>query len=156
MSNGTYGNFVALVNRSTQPLEGTFDGQVIKIPAGYVDDGTGNIVRALDGYGRPVVTLLPPNVAAIVKSQLPVMGTQDPLNPNPDEYLVGVEKWPTGRKDDISHREQSDAIEIIDRGALTDESRATDAETIPAKGRRKSRATVAVRTKTLVKTDIDD
>lgn len=156
MSNGQYGNLVVCVNRSTKPLEGTFDGQIVQIPPGYVDDGTGKIVRAVDGHGAPVVTLLPANVAAIVKSQNPIMGTQDPLSPRPDDYLVGVEKWPGGSKDDLSHVEQSDAIEIIDRDAIADESRSRDSEVVRAKGRRKTRASVAVPAKTLVKTDVDD
>lgn len=151
-----FGNLVTLVNRTTKPLEGTFDGQVVRIPAGYVDDGTGKIVRALDQYGAPIVTTLPANVAAIVKSQNPMMGTQDPLNPAPDDYLIGVEKWPAGRKDDLSHVEQSDSIELIDRSAIGDESRERDAEVIKARGSKKSRASVAVKTKTLVRTDIDD
>lgn len=151
-----YGNLVVCVNRSTKPIEGTFDGQIIRMAPGYVDDGTGKVVRAVDGHGAPVVTMLPAHVAAIVKSQNPVMGTQDPLNPSPDEYLVGVEKWPAGTKDDLTHTEQSDAIEIIDRSAIADESRSTDSEVISAKGRSKKRSSVAVKTGTGIRADTDD
>lgn len=149
-----YGNFVTCINRTTRRLEGTFDGQVVVLEPGYVDDGTGKIVRAVDGHGAPVVTMLPSNVAAIIKSQNPVMGTQDISSPSPDEYLIGIEKWSTGRKDDVSHREQSDAIEIIDRETVADDRR-VDSETIKGKGRR-TRGNVAVATKTLVRTDVDD
>lgn len=151
-----YGNLVVCVNRTTKPLEGTFDGQIIVIPPGYVDDGTGTIVRAVDGHGAPVTVQLPSNVAAIVKSQNPMMGTQDVNAASPDEYLVGVEQWPAGKKDDLSHVEQSDAIEIIDRSSINDTSRASDSEVVSARGRRRSRAAVAVKTGTGVKGDYED
>lgn len=152
-----YGNLVTLVNRSTQWLEGTFDGQIIKMAPGYVDDGAGNIVRAVDGHGAPVVTLLPSHVAALVKSQNPIMGTQDPNSPAPEEYLVGVQEWSTGRQDDISPAEQSDSIEIINRSAIADEIRSTKAEVVKAKGG-KSRSNVAVkpRINTGGKSDYED
>ena len=151
----SYGNLVRCVNRSTQPLEGTFDGRIIVFAPGYVDDGTGKIVRAVDGYGAPVVELLPPNVAAIVKSQNPIMGTQDVGASRPDDYLIGVEQWPAGRKDDTSHIEQSDAIEIIDRESIGDAGR-SGSQVLAARGSRKSRASVAVKTGTGVKGDFDD
>lgn len=151
-----YGNLVTCVNRSTKPLEGTFDGQIIVFPPGYVDDGTGNIVRAVDGHGAPVVTMLPANVAAIVKAQNPIMGTQDVLSAAPDEYLIGVEKWPAGRADDVSHVEQSDAIEIIDRSSIADGSRQTDAEVVKSRGGRRTREKVAVKVRTGMKADYED
>lgn len=151
-----YGNLVTCVNRSTKPLEGTFDGQIIIFPAGYVDDGNGNIVRAVDGYGAPVVTMLPANVAAIVKAQNPIMGTQDVLSAAPDDYLIGVEQWPAGRKDDLSHAEQSDAIEIIDRSSIADGSRQSDAEVVKSRGGRKSRADVKAKTRTGIEASYDD
>lgn len=141
-----YGNLVTCVNRTTQPLEGTFDGQIIEFEPGYVDDGTGKIVRAVDGHGAPVVVQLPSNVAAIVKSQNPIMGTQDVNQPSPDDYLIGVEKWPaSGRKDPTDHVEQSDKIEVIDRDSIPDAERSAGAEVVAARGRRKSRAAVAVK-----------
>lgn len=151
-----FGNLVVCVNRSTQPLEGTFDGQIIVFPPGYVDDGTGTIVRAVDGYGAPVVTMLPANVAAIVKSQNPVMGTQDVLSASPDDYLIGVEQWPAGRKDDTSHAEQSDKIEIIDRDSIADGSRREDFTVEKTRGGRKSRASIATKTRTPIKADYED
>lgn len=151
-----FGNLVTCVNRSTQSLEGTFDGQIIVFDPGYVDDGTGQVVRAVDGHGAPVVTMLPAHVAAIVKSQNPIMGTQDVLSAAPDDYLIGIEKWPAGRRDDTSHVEQSDAIEVIDRSSVQDGSRESGAEVVKARGGRSSRAKVAVKLRTGLKSDYDD
>ena len=152
----SYGNLVTCVNRSTKPLEGTFDGQIIVFPPGYVDDGNGNVVRAVDGYGAPVVTMLPAHVAAIVKSQNPVMGTQDVLSASPDDYLIGVEQWPAGRKDDTTHTEQSDAIEIIDRDSISDSGRRADAVVEKTRGGRATRSKVATKTRTGIKGDLED
>ncbi len=150
---GGYGNLVTCVNRTTTVLEGTFDGQIIKFEPGYVKVGE-EVVRATDGHGAPVVVLLPAHVAVLVKSQNPLMGSQDPTDARPEEYLIGIEKWPAGTKDDTSHLEQSDAEELLDRSALPSDRQS--AEKVRNRHVSKSRSKVAQKTRTGVKADYED
>jgi len=107
----------ALVNRTTSPIDGTFDGQPLVIPPGYL-----NVEGKITGAGpngTPFGFQLPEYAAEMVKRQNPIMGTEDPENMRDVEYLLGVEAW----GDDISHVEQSDSEERFDRELMGDEAR---------------------------------
>lgn len=107
---------VAIVNRTTKPLNATFNGQPICIPAGY-GELNGEIVPA-GADGAPLSVMLPENAAEMVKRQNVLMGSEDPENPRDVEYLIGVEAW----GDSIDHLEQSDAIERLDRSLMDDDA----------------------------------
>lgn len=114
---------VNAVNRTTGPLDAMFDGQPVVLVPGYklVDDpekeGKQKVVGA--GPGESVVTnALPYFAAEMVKRQNPLMGSEDPENPREFESLVGIMEW----GDDITHLEQSDKMERIDREMLDDEA----------------------------------
>lgn len=140
--------FVEVINRTTQPLDVMFDGVPDVIPPGYV------IVQAKDPDGKPlekagkpvmkVVGAMPDgsprtftgeiHAVEAWKRQHPLMGSQDPesVDARDTDYLLGVEEW----GDEISHLEQSDAIELIDRSLLP-EDRQNIAVRQVAGGRRK-------------------
>lgn len=104
---------VMAVNRTTVKLEVMENGMVWEIPPGYVVLEDGSFVGAGVG-GRPLETPLPYFVAERAMRHNPIMGTSDPLNPGRALSLVGVPAW----GNDVSHVEQSDAIEILDRRGL--------------------------------------
>lgn len=135
----------AVVNRTTHDLNGTFNGQPLVIPAGYkpIEVPKMRLVKGKDGApdteepvlkdGNPVMqrriigagpggialaVMLPDYAAEMVKRQNVVMGTEDPDNPRDVQYLIGSEAW----GDDISHLEQSDAIERLDRSLMGDDA----------------------------------
>ena len=115
---------VTAVNRTTGPLDAMFDGQPVVIPAGYavvekdVDGKKRQEIVGTGPGGAPKGLPLPYFAAEMVKRQNPVMGTEDPEAPNVFDSLVGILEW----GDDISHIEQSDALERIDRELLDDEA----------------------------------
>lgn len=89
--------FVTLVNRTSNPLVGTWDGRVFTIPPGK------------SSY---------PEIQALkFKLQNPRMGTADPNSNRPDfdtEYLCGIEEF----NDPISPVEQTNSIELFNRGKV--------------------------------------
>lgn len=109
---------VNVVNRTTAPLDGMFDGQPVVLVPGYKKGPDGAIEGAGMG-GTVAVNPLPYWAAEKIKAQNPIMGTEDPEVANDCDFLVGVEEW----GDDISHCEQSDAIERLDREMMDDEAK---------------------------------
>lgn len=114
---GVMPRIVNAVNRTTLPLDAMFDGQPVVIPAGYKIAEDGSVVGTGPG-GEPLTFPLPYFAAEMVKRQNPQMGTEDPGNPRDFECLIGIKEW----DDDISHIEQSDAIERLDRELMDDEA----------------------------------
>lgn len=144
-------DFVMAVNRTTHPLEVTYNGRAWVLVPGYrrvprlQDDGSPVLHTKGKQKGRPIVdiepagptgepatTTLPYFVAEAAKRQNPVMGTENPYGVDGKglDYLVGVPEW----GDDCSHREQSEAPERLDRSQLVD-PRARDAEVIARRDR---------------------
>lgn len=132
---GVIPRLVNAVNRSTEPLDAMFDGQPVVLLPGYAKvekDGKTIIVGA--GPGEAVVsTPLPYFAAEMVKRQNPVMGTEDPESPGDFESLIGIIEW----GDDISHIEQSDAEERLDRSLLDDV--AQKAKTVRKRSKKRGR-----------------
>lgn len=130
---GAIPRVVNAVNRSTVPLDAMFDGQPVVIPAGYkvVDaEGVSRIIGA-GRDGEPLTYPLPYFAAEMVKRQNPIMGTEDPTSPRDFESLIAIVEW----DDDVSHVEQSDAIERLDR-EMMDEAAQEAKPTETAQGRR--------------------
>lgn len=139
--------FVHLVNRTTHPLDCMWDGVPIVVRPGYRRaeqtrmDPANPDVPLLDKQKKPIVDVvfiplsehgadLPldsePEGQQIefyeaegCIRQHPVMGTVDPnsVDSRDADYLLGVKEW----GHDVSHIEQSDAIESIDRSLLPED-----------------------------------
>lgn len=131
---------VEIVNRTTEPLDVMYDGTPDVIPPGYKivpgeKEGETKAVGAGE-RGEPLTFTCDYFAAEAYKRQHPRMGTQDPfsVDARDTDYLLGVEEW----GDDISHLEQSDADELIDRTALPDHRQ--NAEVVPVGRSGKSRA----------------
>jgi hypothetical protein len=91
-------DIVTVKNRSSRPLQGTFDG----VP--YV---------LKPHEERPMLA----NVAEMIMRQNPVMGTEDATDNNRSTVsLVGIKEWGT----DCSPIEQSKAVERFDRSTVPD------------------------------------
>lgn len=112
-------DIVTLVNRTSKPLEGCFDGQR------YV----------LGPHGQKAMMA---NAAEQMKRQNPLMGSEDPTDPRSPTFLAGIKEW----DDDISSLEQSDAIERFDR-SLTD-GEGPKARPLILRGSKGSRMKVAI------------
>lgn len=138
-----YQRIVHVVNRThDRVLQVTDDGIPWQIRPGYrrIEDADGNPV--LDAEGReqivgagPAETVfmepLPYFAAERAIRQNPVMGTEDPLNPNSFQSLIAVPEW----NQDYTPLQQSDAIERIDRAQLPED--AQQATVIAALGGRR-------------------
>ncbi len=113
---------VHVVNRTTGPLEVMDDGQPWPIRPGYkrLEDGT---ITGAGPNGEVATEALPFFAAERAIRQNPVMGTNDPYNPRAFESLVAVPDW----GQDYSHREQSDAVELLDRSQLPVDAQAATA-----------------------------
>jgi hypothetical protein len=113
--------WVEIVNRTTGPLDVMFDGVPDVIPPGYKVEGEGKDTKIVGAGrdGKPATFTCELHAAEKFKRQHPIRGTLDPnsVDANDCDYLLGVEAW----GDDIEHVEQSDAIEVIDRGELPDD-----------------------------------
>lgn len=88
---------VTVVNRTSRPVEGIFDGK-----------------RTIIGPHKRIPMLA--TAAEMLKRQNPVMGTEDPFDPRSPDFLVGIEEW----GDDITPIEQSDKLERFDRSLVPD------------------------------------
>ena len=86
-------NFVTLVNRSSKPLNGTWDGRQHTIEPGQHQ--------------------FPETQALKFKEQNPIMGSEDPYSLQ-KEYLIGIVE----HNDDISPVEQTNSIERWNRSKL--------------------------------------
>lgn len=125
---GAIPKMVNVVNRTMSPIDGMFDGQPVVLMPGYVltdeevtDKGktaTRQVVVGAGPGGAVFSTPLPYFAAELLKRQNPVMGTEDPEAPNVFDSLVAVVEW----GDDISHIEQSDSLERMDRELLDDDA----------------------------------
>lgn len=125
-------DMVRIVNRTSQDLEVTFNGMQRVIPAGYRIEG--NQAVPSGDRGEPAFLMVPAPFGDYAKRQNVRMGTEDPENPRDVEFLVGVIEW----GDDISHIEQSDAPERLDR-SLVDGDGAQAKPIVTAVGRRATR-----------------
>ncbi len=90
---GIYMDFLTVVNRTSKPLQVTWDGKHTTLVPGK--------------------NALPAIVAEAAKRQNPIMGSEDPVSLQM-RYLVGIEE----QEDDCSPVEQSPAIQRIDRNKL--------------------------------------
>jgi hypothetical protein len=136
--------FVRLVNRSTQPLDCMWDGVPFVVKPGYREDvrpimdpndpdvplldrqkrpRTETVYVPLDDRGRDLPLDAEPEGQLVEYAeaegairQHPIMGSADPnsINARDTDYLLAVAAW----GDDVSHIEQSDAIELLDRSLL--------------------------------------
>jgi hypothetical protein len=123
----TFQRIVHVVNRTfDRVLQVTDDGIPWQIRPGYrrVEDAEGNPVLSDEGKeqvlgagpgGTVFMEPLPYFAAERAIRQNPVMGTEDPLNPNAFESLVAVPDW----GHDYSPLQQSDAIERLDRSQMS-------------------------------------
>jgi hypothetical protein len=124
---------VRLVNRSTLPLDCMFDGVPDVVPPGYraqpkLDD-KGEIVKkngktvvetvGTGHDGEPGFHVVEYAAAEAYIRQHPIMGTSDPssIDAKDTDYLIGCIEW----GDEISHTEQSDAVELLNRALLPDD-----------------------------------
>jgi hypothetical protein len=109
-----YQRIVHVINRTTVTLEVTDDGVVWVIPAGYKRLADGSITGT-GPHGDPHQEPIPFYAAhrAIVRNK--IMGTEDPGNPNSFQSLIAC---PAIGWKDVSHIEQSEAIEALDRSLL--------------------------------------
>lgn len=131
---GAIQKMVSAVNRTTEPVDGMFDGQPVVLLPGYeiVD---GKVVGA-GPSGTVRSNPLPYFAAEMIKRQNPVMGTEDPLDPRDFESLIGIVEW----DDPIDHLEQSDAIERLDRELMSEEAQ-TATPMLTAAGRKSKKKT---------------
>ncbi|MET0742948.1 MAG: hypothetical protein ABWY78_06215 [Microvirga sp.] len=127
-----FGKIVHVVNRSLLPLEVMDDGIPWPIRPGYIEKPVvGDDGPVLDEAGEPVTEIvgagpggtvyqepLPYFAAERAKRQNPVMGTEDPWNPNSFESLIAIPAW----GEDYSPLNQTEAIERLDRSQLPAES----------------------------------
>lgn len=104
---------VHVVNRTLEPLDVMWDGVPKVIPPGYkkLEDGT---IVGTGPEGMPHREPCEYYMAHASKTQHPVPGTLDPEVHNAFECYTGVVEW----GDDISYREPSAAIELLDRSLL--------------------------------------
>lgn len=143
MSYGRNIRIVLVLNRTTTPLESTWDGYTYVIPPGFKSIEVEELRPKLNARGAPVLDdakepiLEPVRVTKIVGNtphgdvylypmpyfaaeaamrQNPKLGTLNPLNPTDFEPLICVPEW--GHP--IEHTEQADAshVELLDRGQL--------------------------------------
>lgn len=126
----TVTKIVHVVNRSLEPLEVMDDGIVWTIRPGYAvrpkrGDNNEPIVDAVTGAAEMEVVGNGPNGDVLMEPlpffaaerairQNPVMGTEDPYSPQTFESLVACPAW----NQDYSFRQQTDAIERLDRSQL--------------------------------------
>lgn len=129
----TVTKIIHIVNRGLEPLEVTDDGIVWTIRPGYVAaekrDEAGDVL--LDEAGDPVLEVIGagPNGMVFMEPvpffaaerairQNPVMGTEDPYNPNAFESMIAVPDW----GHDYSYRDKGTAIERLDRSQLPEDA----------------------------------
>lgn len=139
---------VHLLNRTTKPLNATWDGYPYVIPPGFKavpvldeldqpkkDKRTGKEIVTYVGNGPHGDVLLYPMpyfAAEAAMRQNPKMGTLNPQNPNDFEPLCCVPEWghPT------EHTEQDDeAIELVDRSLLPLNRQTVEHQHIPGSRR---------------------
>ncbi len=109
---------VHIVNRTTEPLDVMYDGVPDIVPAGYTEvrEDEKSTFFGAGHDGAPLAYPCEYFAAEAYKRQHPRMGTQDPgsVDARDTEYLLGVEAW----GDDITHVEQTESLELIDRTML--------------------------------------
>lgn len=86
-------HYVTLINRTSKPLIGTWDGRRHTIPPGK--------------------SSFPEAMAVKFKEQNPKMGSLDPYSLD-REYLMGIEEY----NDPTDPVEQSDKVELLDRSKM--------------------------------------
>lgn len=153
--------FVRLINRTTVPLDCMFDGFPDVVPPGYkvekrakTDKDGEPIVKAGQPVMEDVIVGTGPNgepgdyvveyhAAEAYVRQHPIMGSADPnsIDAADTEYLLGVEGW----GHDISHVEQSNALELIDTSLLGEERQKGRTVVKIAGSRRESKANITGR-----------
>lgn len=140
----TVQRIIHVVNRTTKQLEVMDDGVPWVILPGYKKQAKEG--SELDENGEPVdfdivgnspngdvlQVPLPYFAAERAKRQNPLMGSEDPLNPNDFVSLIAVPAW----GDDYEYLPPTDAIERLDREQMEGDAR-TKAVVIPGRGRRR-------------------
>lgn len=112
-------DIVTLVNRTSKPIQGTFDGRTYVLGP---------------HEQKPMLA----NAAEKVIEQNPQMGSEDPSDPRSPVFLCGVKEW----GHDITPLEQTDAIERFDR-TLVDNG-GDKAKPLALRGNRGSRVKVSL------------
>lgn len=138
---------VEIVNRTTKPLNYTWDGAPGVVPPGYKFDEKGRVVPAgRDGQVRTHHIMK--SIAEMARRQNIKRGTEDRWT-GVVEMLIGVAQRdeegnitmaPNWIFNDISHTEQGDAIERFDRNSMGEADRTVSA--ISASGFPRGRAGV--------------
>lgn len=111
---GIFHQMVEVINRSSKPLTGRFDGQEITILPNY--NAKGELLE-------DVQNMVPRLVVQHLKSQNVVMDTEDPLNPLSFQSLIGMVA-PRGhkQKDEIDYLEQDEnAVTRVNRKEFEDD-----------------------------------
>lgn len=112
---------VHVVNRTTEPLDLTYDGRPYVVPPGYTETGDADKKgkRAVVGAGKNGDPLALPMLAQVAKAGLlqhPIAGTHDPYSPHPTVFYLGIAEeqgvFP------IDHVDFSDVEELLDRSLL--------------------------------------
>ena len=127
-----YGDDVVVVNRSILPLGYCYDGRHGVIKPGYkVDPKDPKKVIPAGRNGRPAIQHMLFQVAEMARRQNIIYGTEDPHDLREVQYLIGVVEegddgvlfpapnWPQNA---ITHCEQSDAKERLNRALLDPEA----------------------------------
>jgi len=123
-----YGDDTIVVNRTTKPLEFTYDGRHGQLKPGYRIDN-GKVVPA-GRNGRPALQHMAYQVAEMARRQNVILGTENPFDLREVQYLVGIgsedgdklvadPNWPNNS---IAPVEQSQAVERLNRKLLDDEA----------------------------------
>lgn len=104
---------IELVNRTSKELNVRFDGQDLPLAPNYTPAGE---------FIADVHNMVPEIVAPYAKHQNVLNGSEDPLDPNHWETLVGVvAKRGEKQRDDISFLEQSDEPTRVRLGDYLDD-----------------------------------
>lgn len=114
---GIFYEMVEVINRTSKPLTGRFDGQDITLLPNYEVGGGEMINRGANMVPRVAVGHL--------KHQNPLMNSEDPLNPRAYTSLIGwVASVRKGEKqtDDLSYLEQDEtALTRVNREEFEDD-----------------------------------
>ena len=110
---GVFHTLREVINRSSEVLFVTFDGQRMRIEPNYTKDG-----KRREG----VQNFLPEITLMYAKHQNPRMGSEDVYNPTSYESLIGIVAKPgTKQKDDLSFLEQSDEVTRVSQEDILNE-----------------------------------
>lgn len=114
---GIFYEMVEVINRTSKPLNGRFDGQDITLLPNY-EPGGGEMINRGEN-------MVPKVAVGHLKHQNPLMNSEDPLNPLAYTTLIGrVANKRKGevQKDDLSYLEQDEeAVTRVNREEFEDD-----------------------------------